>query len=137
MPLKDDILALSKLKRTRNNLELIQEQLGEIRSLADDAESANELLTAAREAVQELDAGGDADGNPFTEWWDEVAEAAEAFLKALPEEGESIDDLISEAEGYAEEYESCLDDRDYSADDREEVWGNLCNALEEIAGAMT
>jgi len=135
--LKDDIYELAKLKRNPRNLALIQEQLGELRQLADDAESATELLTAAREAVQELEGSPDADGNPLTAWWDNVAMAAAAFLEALPEGGEDIGELVGEAEDYAEEYESSLEDRDYSREDREELWGNLLDALENIAGAMT
>lgn len=137
MALKDDVLALAKLKRTRNNLGLIQEMLAELREHADNAEGGLSALQSAREALEELQDVLDADDNPFMSWSAEVRKATGDFLAGLPEETESVDDMITRAESYAEEYKECLEDKDYSADDREEVWGNLLNALEDIAGAMT
>lgn len=137
MPLKDDITALTKLKRTRNNLELIQEAITELREQADNAEDGLSALSSAREALSELSGALEADDNPFMSWAAEVRQMAENILAELPgEEVDEISDLITSAEEYAGEYELCLEDRDYSADDREEVWGNLLDALEDIAGVM-
>jgi hypothetical protein len=134
--MKDDILALTKLKRSRNNLARIQDQLGEVGELAEAADVVNSLAAAVWEAVEEL-TGADGSGNPMTPWFDDAVEAANLFQQSLPQEGaESVGDLVSEAEQAAEEYESCLEDRDYTADDREEVWGNLLDALSNIADAM-
>lgn len=133
--MKDDILALTKLKRSGNNLALAQERLGDVRDLVETAEVAVSLAISIREAIDEL-TGADGSGNPLIPWFDDAVEAAEAFQQSLPEEGEDIEELVSEAEGLAEEYESTLEDRDYSADDREEIWGNLMDALSNLADAM-
>lgn len=136
MPLKDDIYALAKLKRSKKNLEKIQDQVAELRELADNAETVLESARTARDAVQDLISSGDGD-NPLAAWWEDASMAGEKFLEEIPEEAEDIGQLVSDAEGYAEEYEDCLGDPDYSAEDREEVWGNLLDALENIAGVMT
>jgi hypothetical protein len=133
---RDELYALAKKKRSAKNLEAIQEMLSGLRSHADDAEETIGAVARLREALEEIGEGNDE--NPFTPWFSEILLKAQDFLTELPsEEADSIDDLITEAEGYAEEYEQCLDDRDYSADNREEVWGNLCDALEEIAKVMS
>jgi division protein CdvB (Snf7/Vps24/ESCRT-III family) len=136
MTLAEDIRALAQKRRSRPNLEKVQAQLDELRELADSAEYTLQALESAREALSELSGALDDDGNPLLSWSAEVREAADALLALLPEEGESPSELISEAEEIAEEYESCLDDRDYSADGREEIWGNLMDAMENIAGAL-
>jgi DNA repair ATPase RecN len=136
MALADDIRALARKRRSRPNLEKIQAQLGELRELADSAEDALQAMESAREALGELSGALEDDGNPLLSWSAEVREAADALLALLPEEGESPSELVSEAEEIAEEYESCLNDSDYSAYDRDEIWGNLMDALENIAGAL-
>ena len=139
MSLYDDLTALTKLKQSRNNLGLINEQLTELQELADNAEEALSALANGRERVEEL-AGvleGAAGDNPLIAWAPEVLEAAQKLLEALPpEDADSIEELLSDAQNYAEEYETSLDDSDYSADDREEVWGNLLDLLEQIAEAV-
>lgn len=133
---RDELHALAKKKRSAKNLEAIQEMLTELREHADEAEATIGALAALREALEELGEGNDE--NPFTPWFSEMLLKAQDFLSELPsEEVDSIDETIAEAEGCAEEYESCLENKDYSADDREEVWGNLCDALENIAAVMS
>lgn len=135
--MKDDILALTKLRRNRNNLALIQEQLGEVSELAEAADVASSLAAAVWEAVEELTGAEGSSGNPLVPWFDDAVEAANLFQQSLPQEGaECIGDLVSEAEQAAEEYESSLDDRDYSAEDREGIWDSLMDALSNIADAM-
>lgn len=139
MPLKDDVLALAKLKRSRPNLEKIQGQLEELRGFADDGAEVLTALADAKEKAQEfydlLENTGD--DNPLLEWIPDVRPVVDKFLADLPgDEGDVVDELISEAEGQAEEYENCIDDRDYTTDDREEVWGNLLDTLSNIAEAM-
>jgi len=134
--MKDEILALLKLRRTRNNLGLIQDKLSELRELADAADEAIRAATAVWEAVEEL-TGTEASGNPLVPWFDDAVEAANLFQQSLPQEGsENVEELVSEAEQLAEEYEECLEDRDLSADDREGIWDNLLEALDNIANVM-
>jgi hypothetical protein len=137
--LKDDILVLAKLSRSRKNLERIREQTGELSDLHDDAKQVLTEMAETRERLQELaDALGGVPGdNPFTSWSQDLLEALSVFQAAFPaEDTENIGELIGEAVSYADDYESCLDDSEYSAVDREEVWGNLLDALENIAGAL-
>ena len=132
--LKDDILALSKKSRSRRNLELIQGQIEELRGFADDAEEAISIAASLREALEAI-GEVDGDSNPLLPWVSDIQEKAGELVILLPEDL-SFDELVSEAEGYAEEYESCLEDSDMSADDREEVWGNLLDALINIADVL-
>lgn len=133
--MRDELLALTKLRRNRANLEQVQEQITELREHYDNAAEAIEAAKEVFEAIDEL-TGTDGSGNPFTPWFDEVIEAAQVFQQALPQEDIDLDSMISDAEQMAEEYEESLDDRDYTADDREEIWGNLMNILTDIAAAM-
>lgn len=137
--LRDDLYKLAKLKRTKPNFEKIQEQLTELKQYAEQATEAGDALEKAREAVDELDSVLEnvvSNDNPLLQWSTTTKEVVSDFLRDTPEGVESIGELIEEADGYADEYESCLDDRAYGADDREEVWGNLCNAIYNIAAAM-
>lgn len=139
MPLKDDALALTKLSRNRRNLEKIQGQLEELRGFADDGAEVLTALADAREKAQEfydlLENAGD--DNPLFEWIPDMRLVVDKFLADLPgDEEDAVDELISEAEGQAEEYENCIEDKDYSADDREEIWGNLLDSMSNIAGAL-
>lgn len=134
--IRDELYALAKKKRSRNNLEAIQEMLTELREHADKAEEAMSALESIREHAQVFSENLD-DENVFLPEGSEISAKITAFLDMLPEENESVDDLITEAESYAESCEECMADRDYSAADREEAWGNLCDALENIAGVMT
>lgn len=137
MPLKDDLEELAKLPRTRKSLEKIQEQVTELREFADSAADALSALQSARESAAELEATLDTDDNPVLPWAMSIREVVQVFLAELPEEtDDDLDDLITDAEGYAEEYENCLEDKDYTKDDREEAWGFLLDALENIAGAL-
>lgn len=133
---RDELYALAKKKRSAKNLEAIQEMLTELREHADKADEALSALTRIREDAETFSENLD-DENVFLPSGSEISEKITAFLDMLPESDENVDDLITEAEEYAGEYELCLDDKDYSADNREEVWGNLCDALENIAGVMT
>jgi len=138
MPLKDDLLAKAKLKRSGNNLGLIQELLAEVRESADNATETLSALYSTRQALQELDGALDCDDNPFLSFAPDLREMTQKFLAEMPgDETENIDDLITDAEGYAEEYESCLEDKGYSADDREGVWDSLQTALQDIADAIS
>lgn len=133
---RDELYALAKKKRNPANLEAIQEMLTELREHADKADEALSALSRIREDAETFSENLD-DGNVFLPEGSGISEKITEFLDMLPEEDENIADLITEAESYAEEYESCLEDKQYSADDREEIWGNLCDALEEIAKVMT
>lgn len=133
---RDMIYALAKRKRNPKNLEEIQEMLTELREHADRAETALNALAQIRESTEEFSEELD-DENLFLSEGSEIQEKLKELLAMLPEPEETVDDLIGSAEEYAEEYESCLEDSDYSADDREEVWGNLCNALTDIADVMS
>jgi hypothetical protein len=138
MPLKDDLLAKAKLKRTRSNLELIQDLLAEARESADNATETISALYSTRQALQELDGALDCDDNPFLSFAPDLREMTQRFLEEMPsDETENIDDLITDAEGYAEEYESCLDDSSYAREDREGVWDSLQTALQDIADAIS
>jgi hypothetical protein len=134
--MKDQVNALLKLKRNRNNLAQIQDVLGEVRELADTAETAVEAAKAAWAACEELTGAG-GEGNPLVPWFDDAAEAANLFQQSLPgDDTQDIEELVSAAEEAAEEYENCLEDRDYSAEDREGIWDGLIDALDNIASAM-
>jgi flagellar biosynthesis regulator FlaF len=137
MPLKDDLHKLAKLSRNKKNLEKITDQLSELRDAADQAEGALNAVQAAREALTELADNLDADDNPLLPWAAELRDAAVIFTEVLPpEEADELDDLISEAEGNTERYEESLEDKDCTADDREEIWGELLDSLENIAEAL-
>lgn len=84
MPLKDDLLAMRKLSRSRRNLEKIREQLGELRDAAGQAEGALNAVTATREALQSLIDELDADDNPLMPWSASLREAAENLLGIIP-----------------------------------------------------
>lgn len=133
MTYKDDITALTKLSRSRRNLEKIQGSIEELRGFADDGEEALRALAELREALEGI--GEMDEDNPLLPDVSDIRGMAQDLLAAIPEDL-SFDELVSEAEGYAEEYESCLDDSDYSADDREDIWGNLLDSLTNIADAL-
>lgn len=133
---RDELYALAKKKRSRENLEAIQEMLTELREHADRAEEALTALNRIREDANIFSSELD-DENIFLPSGSDIQEKLQAFLDELPGEGEDVDDLLSEAEARAEEYENCLEDNDYSADNREEIWGNLLDTLEDIAKVMS
>ena len=54
-------------------------------------------------------------------------------LEAIQDKLAGLRDKIEEAEGYAEDYELCLDDNECTAEDREEFWADLASSLEEIS----
>lgn len=133
MPLKDDLLKLSRLPRSRKNLEKIQGQLEELEELGDSEDEISTALESLRSALEEFTEAEGSDENPFSAWVSGAQAAAVIFLGSLPEEREGISDVITGARGKAEEYENCLEDADYSAENREEIWGELLDALENIA----
>lgn len=134
---RDMIYALAKRKRNPKNLEEIQEMLEMLREHADNAEQALSALAQVRESAGEFRDNLD-DENLFLPSGSEIDEKLQEFLDLLPgDDEEDVGDLIATAEGYAEEYENCLDDRDYTRENRNEVWDNLCNALTDIADAMS
>lgn len=137
MPLKDDLHKLAKLPRNKKNLEKIQAQLGETRELADNASETISALYSVRQALTELEGALDTDDNPLIPWAPDVREMTQKFLAEMPgEEADELDDLISEAEGNAECYEESLEEEDYTAEEREEIWGELLDSLENIAEAL-
>lgn len=135
MTLTEEINKLSAKKRNRRNLEQIQAFLEQLQEHADNAEEAVNALARARETAEELRDALDDDENPLLPWSVDTRELADEFAGKLPEEGESVADLIREATDYAEEYENSLDER-MDADDRQEMWDNLINALDNISSAL-
>lgn len=135
MTLTEEITRLSAKKRNRRNLEQIQAFLEQLQEHADNAEEAVNALARAREAAEELRDALDDDENPLLPWSVDTRELADEFAGKLPEESESVADLIREATDYAEEYENSLDER-MDADDRQEMWDNLINALDNISSAL-
>lgn len=139
MSLKEDITRLTKLKRNGKNLEKIQEFLTELETYVDGAEAVTSAIAEAREKMQALEdeLDGSGDDNPLTAGAADLRIAVEAFLDVIPEEGQDIGDLVTEANGYAQEYENSIGDREYTAENRDEIWGNLLDALENITEALT
>jgi len=137
MPLKDDLYALSKLKRSKPNFTKIEEQLTELRQLSDGAEEALEKLAAAREALSELGGALDDADETLLPWASDLQLAITEFESALPsEDADGLGERISEAEDLAEAFEEASTDREYSAQDREDAWGELLDALIAIAEAL-
>lgn len=136
--LADDLRKLAGLKRTKKNFEKIQEQVGELAQYATDADTALEALSGFREKLDELqEALGNTDtDNPLLEW----AAAFGAELDGLTVPGgnddSDIPSLIQEAETACEEYDSIRVDPEYDSLGRDETWGALCDALDNIANAL-
>lgn len=135
--LKDDILALTKLKRTPKNFGKVQEQLTELRTLADDTEEALTALANARESLSELSGALDDTDSSFLPWAGKLQLAITDFENELPSEDiDNFAELISEAEDSAGNFEEAASDRDYSAQEREDAWGELLDAMENIGNAL-
>lgn len=137
----DELRKMGKLKRNKKNFETIQ---AEVESLKEHAESASEIFSALEElrTVTErlenaLDQAGD--DNPLVaNWSGDVRDAMTYLLQHLPGEDEDDDpgEIIDEVAEACEEYESSLENRDLSADDREEIWGSILDGLENVANAI-
>ena len=135
----DELRKLGKLKRTRANFEKVQAEVEELTEHGENAEQVISALNTLREAASELESALNeaGDENPLLQWSSDIASALAEFMDALPgEEGDDIGGLIEEASSACENYEQAQDDRDYSADDREEAWGALLDALENVASAI-
>jgi hypothetical protein len=137
--LADELRRLSRLKRTRTNFETITEQVAELKEHAENASVVLELLTELREKADELAGALDqaGDGNPLLQWSEDVNEAIVDLLVALPgDDASDISDDIDTAEQACDDYEEAQDDHDYTAQDRENLWGPLLDSLENIAIAI-
>lgn len=135
--LKDELKRLAGKKRSGKAFDEISQQVAELTEHAGTAADYLTALETAREAMSELSGALDGtEDNPLTEGAHLVKDAVDAFLEALPESEESIATLIEEAESACDEYENVKDDTDYTAQDREDAWGELCDALDNIAEAL-
>lgn len=137
--LVDELRKLGKLKRTRANFDTVAAQVAELKEHAESASTALDALTELREKAEELQGalGEAGDDNPLVQWSTSVNDAITDLLAALPgDEGDNISELVEEADGACDTYESAQDDRDYSAADREEAWGALLDSLENVANAI-
>lgn len=72
------------------------------------------------------------------QWTTGAYEAVTDLLAVLPEgeDGEAFTEDINTAQQAAEEYEQAMDDREYSADNRAEIWGEMVDALENVANTL-
>ena len=137
--LSDELRRLSQLKRTRANFETITQQVAELKEHAENASRVLELLTQLRNAADELAGALDTagDDNPLLQWSEDVSEAIVDLLVALPgDDASDISDDIDTAEQACDDYEEAQDDHDYTAQDREDLWGPLLDSLENIAIAI-
>lgn len=139
--LASELRQLAQKKRTRKNFEAIGDQLAELAENAKNCSEALDTIQSARESAQELIDKLDAveDGNPLLSNGTAICDAAILFLDSLPgsdDSDDSIQSLIEEAQEAHEGYEEIMDDREYDATARDEAWGELCNALDNIANAL-
>jgi hypothetical protein len=137
--LADELRRLTKLKRTRANFETITEQIAELKEHAENAATVLELLTELREKADQLGGALEevGDDNPLLQWSEDVSAAIVDLLVALPgDENEDISELVDDADKACDNYAEIQDDRDYTAQDREDVWGPLLDSLENIADTI-
>lgn len=136
--LAEELRTLAGRKRTRKNFEAIKQQLAELAEQAESASEYLESLSEIREAVGTLSDQLDsvADDNPLVGDVGTIRDAAAEFLAALPDDDEPITTLVEEAQEASDEYEEAIEDREYTAEVRDEIWGTLCDALDNIANAI-
>lgn len=139
MPLKEDLEKMASMKRSRPNFEKIQEQLTELREMSDNASEVLSAVDSSRDTLQELSDAldGTSDDNPLLGDVSALRDQVTDLLAALPGDDSSIGELVDEAESAAEDYEQSLDDSDYDREDREELFDSLCNAMGNIASAIS
>lgn len=140
--LADELLKMAKLKRTRTNFDTVSETIAD---LVEHASNAADLLTALstlKEALNDFEGALDetGDDNVLTDAWTvDARDAVAAFRKALP--GDDADDdlgeMISELDSTRDEYESAQDDPDHNRESRDEIWGQMMDQLEGIAGVIS
>jgi hypothetical protein len=148
-----DMRKLAHLRRSSGNLEVIREAVTDLQEHTENASTLLDALSCLRDAVRDFVHAMDevGDDNPVTDNWTvDAREALAPFVRVLPGDwafageefaGESDDEdiqgLITEVIELCDEYEDSLSDHECSAGDREEVWGEICTALEAIANALS
>jgi hypothetical protein len=141
MTIAEDIHKLAGARRSRANLEKIQAELTELTQNGEPMEDwGSEIYTlnTAVAALQEQTENIDNSIMPSI-YAAKLLDALESLTKLLPGSEDPVlglPVLISNAVDHANEYESSLDDRDVTAEEREETWGHLQQALTEIGDAL-
>ena len=137
------IIRLAAAKRSKANLEKVQELVEEQKSAVETAFDVIDQLRPIYEALGEIgtlevrlmDAADigllNASAVP------QIVEALRSVEKALPAEEDEqslhgISDTVAALEAACEEYESSLEDRDYSREDRDGLWERITEALTEL-----
>lgn len=136
-----DLRKLAAKKRTGANREQVQSTLEEleetksaIESWLEKVEEARDALNALKESQEELDE--DLISKAGSE---RITASVEALLGMLPEEDSSINqfaEYYSEAENGVSNLESMMEDRDVSADEREDQWGEITDNVTNMADAL-
>lgn len=140
----EDITRLQKLaqvSRSRRNMEKVQGELDNLEELRDALESwldsayeIRQTITAFAETFGQIDAVYLPDGAH-----DRLARLVSDLEPYLPDEDGMLAAFYEQfdvsKEGI-EELESMLEDRDYSADDRDDKWYEATEALDNIATAL-
>lgn len=134
-----ELRKLASYKRNRKNFDTIQEKLAEVRAHVDEVGRIPEIIAGVVGGLQELRntlLQTDID-NPLVTI---AIEDVEAMLAELPggesDDGVELADMLAEVETAAEDYEQIVDDREFGADARDEAWGDLCNALDNLANYL-
>lgn len=132
---------LSRATRSRRNLEKIQTLLEEVKENAAPVEdwgseirTLNDAVSSVREQTENID-------NTImpSQYVSKVTDALDTLDALLPGDDDpalELSNLIDEALSHAEDYESMLDDRDLSAEDREDKWAELQESLTAIGDGL-
>lgn len=142
--MSDPVQRLQKLaesSRSRRNMEKIQGELDNLQELRDSLEPWLEAAEEINEHVEEFgERFGEIDVDYLSKGAHERLSALLAELSHFLPHQESMLSVFVEKydevrEGI-EELESMLEDRDYTAEDRNEKWDETTAVLEEVANAL-
>lgn len=136
-----DLRKLAAKRRTSANREEVQSTLEELEETKSAIESWLEKVEEARDALNALlESHGELDEDLISKAGSErITAAVEALLGMLPEEDSSINqfsEYFSEAENGVSNLESMMEDREISADEREDQWGEITDNLNNMADAL-
>lgn len=136
-----DLRKVAGKKRSGANLELVKSTIEELEDTKTSIEEWTEKVSAVREAVNELlEHQEEMDREVLTaEAADTIATAAQGLVGVLPGEDGPITEFseyYDTAVSAADELESMLEDREYSAEERDEKWEEIVEQLGYMAEAL-
>lgn len=132
---------LTSAPRKRSNMTAAQDALDNLAELRETLEPWLEAAEKIRGAIGEFTDKtlGLAEGYLSKESQNELIAFAEKLPLYIPEEGSELADFeehFNTVEDGLSELESMLEDRDYSADDRDEKWCEIADACGNLATAL-